>query len=142
MSGFTSFLKKMGQILATGLEIIAGVSPLIIPLLGSKAASYTTTAVNDLTAIGTTVIQMEAALQGKTGTEKLSAAAPLVRQIVQTSELVSGHKVANEPEFVAGCTDLTNAVVRILNSLAADNIKATGDTTPQPAAVPAVPVAA
>lgn len=143
MSGFTSFLKKMGQIIAKGLEITGVLSPVILPLFGSSAAGSTAaTAVNDFTAIGTTVVQIEAALQGKTGADKLAAAVALVRPIVQTSELVAGHKIANEAEFVAGCTDLTNAVVRIMNSLSPDGVKTAGDGLNTASASVATPVPA
>lgn len=139
MSGFTSFLKKIGQVLSVGLELVGFISPAVLPLLGSsKGASIATTAVNDFTSIGTTVIQVETALQGKTGADKLAAAAALVRPIVQTSELVSGHKIANEGEFIAACTDLTNAVVRILNSLDSNGINTSGNSSTVSAA-PAVP---
>ncbi len=143
MSGFTSFLKKLGQILAAGLELTGIISPVVLPMLGSsKAAQTATTAVNDFTSIGTTVVQVETALQGKSGPEKLSAASSLVAPIVRTSELVSGHKIANESEFIAGCTDLTNAVVRIMNSLAADNISTSGSPVTATPAAPAVPTPA
>ncbi len=147
MSGFTSFLKKMGQVLAAGLQVTSIVFPVLRPLLGSGAPDASSTlgrvdtAVNDFTAIGTTVLQIETALQGAAGVDKLKAAAALVRPIVQTSELVSGHKVANEAEFIAGCTDLTNAVVRIMNSLDSGSIKTSGDPAPAPAP-PAVPTQA
>lgn len=133
-----SFLKVLGQILSKGLQLV-GLFPVIQPLLGSgKAATVVTTAVNDFTKIGTTVVQIETALQGKTGADKLAAAVPLVQQIIQTSELVSGHQVANEAEFEAACTDITNGVVRLLNSLKADNLKTTGSAPVAPAA-PAIP---
>jgi hypothetical protein len=140
LSGFLSFLKKIGQVIAAGLELTGFISPAVLPLFGSgKAGQSAARAVNDFTSIGTTIIQIEAALQGKPGAEKLAAASTLVAPIVRTSELVSGHQIANESEFIAGCTDLTNAAVRILNSLKPDNIKTTGDPLNAPPAAPAVP---
>lgn len=124
MSGFTSFLKKIGQVLSAGLSFVGIIFPVLRPFLGSgKAVSEVVTYVNDFTAIGTQIITIETALQGKPGTDKLVAAVPLVAGIVRTSELVTGHRIANEVEFIAGCTDLTNAVVRILNSLDSNAIK-------------------
>lgn len=135
------FLKVLGQILSKGLQLV-GIFPMIAPLFGaSKAGQVAATAVNDFTAIGTTIIQIETALQGKSGVDKLSAAVPLVSQIVKTSEMVSGHQIANEAEFTAGVTDLTNAVVRIMNSLKSDNLKTTGQPS-APAAPPATPTPA
>ena len=143
-----SFLKKLGQILAAGLQVVGVFFPVLKPFLGSGAvASTATTAVNDFTSIGTVIVQIETALQGASGPAKLAAVVPLVTQIVKTSELVAGHQIANEAEFIAGNTDLANAVVRILNSLKADAIKTTGQpnvpaappATPTPAASPATP---
>lgn len=124
VGNFTSFLKKIGQILSTGLSVISYVFPVLRPLMGSGVlAGEITTGVNDFTAIGTQIVTIETALQGKTGPEKLAAASKLVAGIVRTSELVSGHKIANEAEFIAGCEDLTNAVVRVMNSLDSSAIK-------------------
>ena len=134
MSGFTSFLKKIGQVLSVGLQLTGLVSPAVIAMFGSKGQAAVGNAVNDFTAIGTTIIQIETALQGTAGVDKLKAASTLVTQIVRTSELVSGHPIGNEAEFIAGTTDLTNAVVRILNSLKADGIQTTGDPLLPPVA--------
>src|SRR5262249_11143480 len=132
-------LKKIGQVLAAGLQLVGVVFPVLQPFLGSgSTATKVAGVVNDFTAIGTQVIAIETALQGKSGVDKLAAAVPLVGGIVRTSELVSGHQVANEAEFTAGVTDLTNAVVRILNSLKADNIQTKGNAA-APAATPATP---
>lgn len=124
-----SFLKRLGQILAAGLQVTGVFFPVLRPFLGSgPIAQAAGTVVNDFTQVGTTVLMIETALQGKTGAEKLAAAAPLVAQIVKTSELVSGHQIGNEAEFVAGTQDLTNAVVRILNSLKSDKVQAAGQS--------------
>lgn len=130
MSSFVTFLSKLGTFLAEGVAVITGIEPLVAPLFGSKATTVLTDVnkgVNDLTSIGTVVIQAEALIQGKgTGPQKLAAAAPLVANIVKTSELISGHQVANNTLFIQGCTDLTNAVAEILNSLSPNNVNSTG----------------
>lgn len=134
MSTFMSFLKKAGQVLSAGLTITGIVFPVLRPLLGAGAGASgqpdsgsilgrIDTGLNDFTAIGTQILTIETALQGKTGAEKLAAATTLVAGVVRTSELVSGHKIANELEFISGCQDLTNATVRILNALHSDAIK-------------------
>lgn len=149
MGGFTSLLKKLGQVLAAGLTITSTFYPILRPFLGGGSSTpdphsvlgRIDTGVNDLTAIGTTVVQIETALNGKSGPEKLAAAVALVRPIIQTSELVSGHQIGNEAEFIASCTDITNGIVRLMNSLKSDNIKTSGDGNVASAA-PAMPVAA
>jgi hypothetical protein len=118
-----TFLKRLGIILAQGLGIAAGITPLIAPFLGSKANQVVGVAINDLSAIGELVVQAEALLQGDgNGAEKLARAAPLVTTLVRTSELVSGHHIENEAAFTKGCTDLTSAVAEILNSLSAHGL--------------------
>jgi hypothetical protein len=136
-----TFLAKLGSFLAKGIALLTGLGPLILPLFGSKAqaaSGIAGTIVNDLTAIGQVVVSAEAILGPGTGPAKLAAAAPLVANIIKTSELVSGHKIANEALFIQGCTDATNAVAEILNSLDAGAVQSQGQPVP---AIPAPTVA-
>ena len=119
-----SVLKKLGQLLFKGLLLAEGIQPLITPLLGSgRAARIEGTVVNDFTSIGTVVVQIETALQGKPGADKLEAAIPLVRSIVMTSEMVIGKKVADDAKLTKGIEELTQAVYDILDSLHGDAVK-------------------
>ena len=119
-----TFLKKLGTVLANLVGIAAGVGPLIMPFLGSgKAAQVTGTAVNDLTAIGGVVVQIETALQGITGVDKLKAAIPLVGNIIKTSEMVVGKHIANETLFTQAVQEYTQATVDLLNSLDQSAVK-------------------
>ena len=122
-----TFLKKLGQVLLKVVGIAAGVGPIITPFLGSgKAAQITGTAVNDLTSIGSLVVQIEtafAAVPGSTGAQKLQAAIPLVANVIKTSELVAGKKIANEALFTQACTEYTQATVDLLNSIHPDEAK-------------------
>lgn len=125
-----TFLAKLGKYLAEGIALLSGLGPLISPLLGSSASktqNVITTATNDLTAVGQVVVQAEALIQTPgSGATKLAAAAPLVATIVKGSELVSGHKIANETLFIQGATDLTSAVAEILNSLDSGAVQSSG----------------
>ena len=128
-----TFLAKLGLYLAKGIAVLSGLTPLISPLFGSKAqqaSNVASTIVNDLTAVGQVVVSAEALLGAGTGPAKLAAAAPLVANVVKTSELVSGHKIANEMLFIQGCTDLTNAVAEILNSLDSGAVQSQGQPLP------------
>lgn len=119
-----TFLKKLGQLLAKGAAIVLGIGPILLPFLGSgKAGQVAATSINDLTAIAQTVVQIETALQGQAGTAKLAAAIPLVTNIVKTSELVAGKKIANEALFTQACQEFTQATVDLLNSLHPDEAK-------------------
>jgi hypothetical protein len=137
-----TFLAKLGKFLAQGISMAAGIWPLVSPIFGSnaKVQATGTTVINDLTTIGQVVVQAEALIQGAgTGPQKLAAATPLIVNIVKTSELVSGHQIANESLFIQGCTDLTNAVAEILNSLSSNNINPNGQplgTIPPPSVAP------
>lgn len=119
-----TFLKKLGVILVNLAGIAAGIGPIIFPFLGSgKAAAVAGTAVNDLTAIGSVIVQIEAAfaaLGNAKGADKLKAAIPLVGNIIKTSELVIGKKIANEAMFTLAVQEYTQATVDLLNSLHAD----------------------
>jgi hypothetical protein len=132
-----TFLSKLGKVLATVVNILsvaAGIGPIIGPYLGSagaKVAGAVSTAVNDLTSIGQVVLQAEALIQGTgTGATKLAAASPLVAQIIKTSELVSGHKIADEALFMAGCTKITSGMADVLNALHPDGVPSPGPVVP------------
>lgn len=133
-----TFLKKLGQYLAQGIAIFTGVWPLVSGLFGSNAKAQSTVPViiNDLTSIGQIVVQTEALIQAPgSGASKLAAAAPLVVNIVKTSELISGHKIKDETLFLQGCTDLTSAIAEILNSLDSGSVQSSGTATPTPVPV-------
>lgn len=122
-----TFLKKLGQILISLAGVAAGIGPIIIPFLGSgKAAQVAGTAVNDLTAVASTVVQIEtafAAIPGTTGAQKLAAAIPLVGNIIKTSELVAGKKIKNEALFTQAIQEYTQATVDLLNAIHPDEAK-------------------
>lgn len=118
-----TFLKKLGAILLKGAALAAGLGPLLAPVLGSKVAGYIGTAANDFTLIGSKIVEIEVALNGKTGAEKFAAARALVAGIIRTSELVSGKEIADETVFQKGVDEITQGVVDILNSIKHDEAK-------------------
>src|SRR5882724_1372611 len=115
-----TFLKKLGTILANVAGIAIGVGPIIGPFLGSgKASQVTGTVVNDLTSIGALIVQIETmgAAVGLTGPQKLQAAIPLIGNIIKTSEMVAGKKIANEALFTQAVQEYAQATVDLLNSI-------------------------
>lgn len=113
-----SFLKKLGSILSKVAGVAASVGPILLPFLGaSQAAELIHVGLNDLTSIGSAALQIETALQGKAGTEKLTALIPLVGNIISTSELVAGKKVSNEALFTKAIQEYAQATVDLLNSI-------------------------
>lgn len=133
-----TFLSKLGKVLAEVLVVAAGVGPVIAPFLGSKVSATAGTVVNDLTSIGQVVVSAETLIQTPgSGTTKLAAATPLVSQIVMTSELVAGKKIANEALFIQGCSKITSGTADVLNSLHVDAVQTSGSpmiSTSAPAA--------
>lgn len=118
-----TFLKKLGSVLSKGIAVATGIWPLVQGFFGSGTKVQTTVPVviNDLTQIAGIVIQVEAIITAPgSGVDKLRAAAPLVANVVRTSELISGKKIANDTLFIQGCTKLTDGVADILNSLNSD----------------------
>lgn len=117
-----SFLKKLGAALAnfakTDVPILSSIGAIIQPFLGSgKVAQVVSTGVNDLTALAQAGLQIETAMQGKPGAEKLAALVPLAGTIVKTSEVVAGKKIANEALFTQAVQEFAQATVDLLNSI-------------------------
>lgn len=118
-----TFLKKLGQILLTIATTAIGLGPMMAPLFGSKGTmvdSSRPTIANDLTAIGTVIVQIETAfttLPEGTGAQKLAAAIALVGPIILTSQIVSGKKIANEALMQTAISEITQGVVDLLNSM-------------------------
>lgn len=141
-----TFLAKLGAFLARGIAVLTGLEPIIAPLFGSKAnqaSGVVTKVANDLNAIAQIVVTAEAVIQTPgSGAQKLAAAAPLVTNIVRTSELVSGHEIADESLFIQGCTNITSGVAQVLNSLKPDNVKSQGQPLPPAPAAQQAPVPA
>lgn len=119
-----TFLKKLGQILVNVAGVAAGVGPIIAPFLGSgKPAVVANTAINDLTAIAQMVVEIETAFNNvpnSTGQQKFQALVPLVKNIISTSEVVSGKKLQNEALFATGCEEVAQGMVDILNAIHPD----------------------
>ena len=118
-----TFLKKLGSILAKGLAMATGIWPIVQGFFGSNTQinEYVPKVINDLTQIAGIVVQVEAVLQTPgSGAAKLAAATPLVANVVRTSELISGKKIANDTLFIQGCEKITDGMADILNSLHPD----------------------
>jgi len=121
-----SFLKKLGQVAATLGSIALGIGPLAVPLFGSKGDTATgiiNTAANDLTLIGQVIVQIETALQGKSGAEKRDAAVRLIGPIIRTSQMVSGKKIADPALMESGIGKITDGMVDVLNAIHEDAVK-------------------
>jgi len=119
-----NFLKKLGTILANVAGIAVGIGPIITPFLGSgKAGSIASTTTNDLTLIAQLVLQAEAMMQQTPGAQRMTAVLPLITNVIKTSELVSGKKIADEATFNKGCQEVAQGVFDVLSGIHGDEAK-------------------
>lgn len=126
-----SFLKKLGQVLVAGTKIVTPWGSLLDAILPSKAAAITSTVIHDLPSITAIVAQVEAigavlkpdGTATLTGPQKLAASAPLIGQILLSSQMLTGHKIADPALFQKACTEFGQAACDLLNSLDADGVK-------------------
>lgn len=114
------FLSSLGKIVMKIIGLWTGFAPLIQANASSNGTA--TKVVGEITqgfGIVTTVEQMFSAAYGpdtKLPSQKLAAAKPFIAQLIQKTDLLVNKKVKDETMFEDGTTDLTNALVKILNS--------------------------
>lgn len=114
-----TFLKKLGQIIATGVEIFTGILPIIQKAYPN--APYQTIS-KDLDAISQIVVQAEAmgAALGLSGADKLRAATGPVIQILMQSEILAGKQITDAAALNTAAQNAINAVVAMLNAIHPD----------------------
>ena len=112
-----SFLKKLGQVIAKGISVVAEYGPLalrFVPGAGPIVAAVT----SELTQIAQIIVLIEAAFQAPgSGPDKLKAATPLVAQAILNSSLVAGHEIHDQALFLQGSSKIADGTVDVLNSL-------------------------
>lgn len=125
-----SFLKKLGQVVATGLQIVLGFGPLVKQTIpgtkDDKIIDQVSDTLTDIAGITQSVEVVSATLGDKalTGPQKLAAASAQAEQII-LSKIVLGKKIQDPALFKEGVSDIVNGVVKIQNSLHADNLATT-----------------
>lgn len=117
-----SFLKKLGNIIATVTAVFTGFAPLLeksVPSTGQVIQIIS----KDISAVADAVVQAEALGQmaGMDGATKAKYLAPVVAQIILSGTIVAGKKIADQALFLQGCGNLGGAVADILNSLHGDS---------------------
>ena len=119
-----NFLKKLGTILANAAGIAVGIGPIIQPFLGSgKVAAGVSVGTNDLLVISQLVVQAEAMMQTAPGADRMAAVLPLITNVIKTSQLVSGKKIADEATFNKGCQEIAQGVFDVLSGIHGDEAK-------------------
>ena len=132
-----SWLKTVGIDILKGITIATQIAQGIDPLVQNTSIGKPfNTVTSELGTVGNLVTIVEStanALGVASGPNKLAAVLPYVSSLVQSSELMAGKHVQDEAGFEAGCTDVINGVVKILNSVKAQSTQA---TPAQPGATP------
>ena len=119
-----NWLKVFGLAVVKAAEIVTGIVPLISGALPSSAATATAVA-SDFGKVANVIQTVEvgfAAISGadKSGSQKLQAATPLVKQVVLDwlqSGTLGSKKVKDQQAFDNACTALTSSFADLLNSL-------------------------
>jgi hypothetical protein len=114
-----NWLKLIGLGILKAQQMFTGFSPLIKAGLSDRGDRVVDRIEDSLSDVATVVVQVEAigaALQ-LSGTQKLTAATPLVAQLILKSDLMLGKKIDNPVLFNEGCGDLATGIVKILNSI-------------------------
>lgn len=144
---FVSFLEKFGVMVLQGMNLIPQVTTVL-----ESSAGQPIPVLDKLSQIAALVKQAEVMISGVlgagSGPQKAKAIAPLVAQIVMSSELVAGKKIPPEKmaAFNAACLRIGSDVADILNCLDSDVAEVPTERaspTPSPVAVisPAKPLA-
>ena len=123
-----SFLKKLGEVIAKGVNLAKGALPVVgkvteavspyLPALGGAFQS-------DLKKIAEVIAEVEVFGQvlGHPGPDKLKAVTPVVAQIILQSSLLAGHQVEKPELFTKGAEQIAAGMADVLNSLQADAVK-------------------
>lgn len=116
-----SILAKIGQTVLKVIGIASGFLPLFQQTYGQSTGTVAQVT-DDLTKIAAAVQTVEVVIgaisdpNAKTGPQKLKASVPLIAQVVQQAEFVSGKKLKNESLFIQGCTKVGDGMADILNA--------------------------
>jgi hypothetical protein len=108
------FLKKLGQILLKGTQIITGIGPLF-----PNQAGIVGRVADTLERITDVIVSVELFGQtlGISGADKLRAAVPAATQIILKSDLLAGKRIDQPVLFTSGVTKIVDGLVEVLNSL-------------------------
>ena len=113
-----NFLKKIGKALASISGAVMGFSPLVQSIFPPSSGAISTVS-GELTQVASVITTVEAigeslALQG---VQKLTAAGPLVAQVIIQSSMMVGKKIADQAKFSAACRGIASNMADLLNSL-------------------------
>lgn len=113
---FVSVLKSIGQI---GAQVAGTIYPAVGPLLSMlypKAGKVLGNAMIDINEVTKLVIAAEA-VRPSQGAANKDAIVPLVAQMLRTSEIVSGHEIADDAMLIEAAGLYVEAAVKTINAL-------------------------
>lgn len=113
-----NLLAKIGSIILKVTEIVAGFAPVAEAAFPSEASKVQVVS-QDLSQIASIITQIEAAGQALqlAGAQKLTAAAPLVAQVILQSSVLVNHTIASSDLFKQGSQKIADGMADVLNSL-------------------------
>lgn len=122
-----SFLKKFGEIVVKGLQIVVGLGP-VATAYAPNAAGTIVKVENTLEQIIQAVLYAEGvgAALSLPGTQKLTAASPFVEQAVIAFFQTKGWKIGDEAAFKAAIGRLTSDTADLLNAVDHGAVQTTG----------------
>jgi hypothetical protein len=129
-----TFLENVGKMILQGLNLIPQVTQVV-----ESSAGTPVPLLDKLSQISSVVQTAEVMIGGVmgpgSGEQKAAAAAPLIMQIVMSSELVAGRKIdpSKQTAFAAACKSLGSDVADILNCLEPDSTVVATQNLPAPA---------
>lgn len=113
------FLAKFATVLGKVTQIAMGIGPMFGSVVPSAAGAIQTVS-HDLEQIATIVQMVEsmgATLGNTPGALKLTAASPLVAQIILKSSVLANRKIADSAKFTQGVNSIASGVADVLSSL-------------------------
>jgi hypothetical protein len=127
-NAFVSALKKIGQVVLKGLQIVEGIVPVVEAAAPGLATNSTfeniMAAITDVET-GSAALQSALSQPGLTSQQKLVMATAIVAQELSTA--LAGKKIANPALFQQGAQEITQGAVDIYNSIEDSAIVTTGN---------------
>jgi hypothetical protein len=114
-------LGKIGVAVGKALPIAGPILAAVIP--GTKDDAVIAKATTTIDQVVGVIAQVEVMGQALAlpGTQKLTAATPLVAQLLLRSSTLAGKEIADPALFTAGCEKIAAGTADVLNSLKADS---------------------
>ncbi len=115
------WLAKFGGIALKFVQIAAGIAPIVQAEIPGSSGTVQIVS-KDLTEIAQIIQEVEVMGQAlnQPGAQKLTAAAPLIAQIILQSSLLANHTIADQAKFQAGVNSVASGIADVLSSLHPD----------------------